>query len=81
MEGFKELVDDVLYEVREAQAAFEFDEGFMGDSLSITEEIEPVIHQMQAMPEKGDYEFNDQDLSFMPLVQNAPQYLMPCKHY
>ena len=79
MEEFKELVDEVLYEVREARAVFEFDDEFMGDILSIAEEIEPVMQQMQSTLADGNYEIKDEDLSFMPLVVNAPQYLIPYK--
>ena len=45
MEESKELVDEVLYEVREARTVFEFDDAFKGDTLSIAEEIEPVMQQ------------------------------------
>ena len=78
IEEIKELVDEVLYEVREARAAFEFDDEFMGVTLSIAEEIEPVMQQMQSALADDNYEFKDEDL---PLVVNVPQYLMPYKRY
>jgi len=37
------------------------------------------MQQMQASLADNTYAFKDENLPFMPLVLNAPQYLMPYK--
>ena len=79
LDEYKSLVKDVLYEIDEIKAAFEFDGVEMDDAQRISEQLQPGLTTLLASLEDDSYQFGTDTLGFMQNVANVPQIVIPYK--
>lgn len=75
-----ELIQQALDEVFELRASVEYDEEFMGDALSFTDDLEKQLHYALKTVQSEDYMFGGEDFPFMDLVRRVDIRLLPFKH-
>lgn len=79
-EAYIELVRQALFEVEELRYAVEFDMDSMGDALGFLDELEARVRELWNSMESGTYQFADEDLPFMKLVERQPDRVLPFKY-
>ena len=79
LDEYKMLVKDVLYEIDEIKAAFEFDGVEMDDAQRISEQLQPGLKVLLNSLEDDSYQFGSDTLGFMQNVANVPQIVIPYK--
>ena len=72
------LVDQALDEIFELRAAAEYDADSMG-SLPFLDDLEEGVRRLKRSMEQGDYQFANEDLPFMGIVEKADDRLLPFK--
>ena len=80
MEAYIELVDQAIFEASDLRAAIEFDGDYMGEASGFVTELEEQLLMLLGSLKNGSYKFSEEDLSFMPLVNNVHDILLPFKH-
>jgi len=79
LDEYKSLVEDVLYEIDEIKAAFEFDGVEMDDAQRISEQLLPGLTLLKSSLEDDSYQFGSDTMGFMQNVANVPQIVIPYK--
>ena len=77
--AYIELVNQALIDVEELRNAIEYDEEFMGGALGVAENLENNLRALYASLIGGSYQFADEDLDFMVIVNTAPEVWLPFK--
>ena len=77
-EEYVGLVDQALDELFELKAAAEYDPDSMG-TLPFMEDLEPMVQDLKRSMENGEYQFRNEDLPFMELVEGVDDRLLPFK--
>lgn len=77
--AYLELVNQALIDAEELRSSIEYDEEFMGDAMGIAERLENSLQSLYASLTGGSYQFADEDLDFMPIVNTAPDVWLPFK--
>jgi len=80
LEEYIELVDQAIFEVSDLRSAIEYDGDYMAGASDFVQELEQQLTALLNAIKDGSYEFNQQDLPFMPLVNNVNDILLPFKH-
>jgi len=78
-EAYIELVNQAMIDVEELRSSIEYDEEFMGGAIDIAEKLENNLKSLYASLIGGSYQFADQDLDFMEVVDTAPEIWLPFK--
>lgn len=76
---YVKLIDDVIVEIEEMRACIDFDVEDAGSTLTFLEPLEESLKGLRANMVAGDYQFENKDLPFMPLV-NRFRSKLPCAH-
>ena len=79
MDDYIELVKSALFDVEELRMSVEFDMEFMEPVLAFIEPLEKGLRNLLNSLEDGSYEFADEDLPFMPLVEAQQNVMLPFK--
>ncbi len=79
LEAYKDLIQQALYEVEELRASIEYDEEFMEDAAGLVQPLEDTLRKLMKSLEEGRYEFGGDDLDYMPIVNVAPNVILPFK--
>ena len=79
LDEYTDWVKQAVYEVEELRASIEFDEEFMGDALVFLDPLENEIKKLYQRIMDGNYEFSDEPLKFMPIVEQNDPTLLPFK--
>ena len=79
MEDYIELVESALFDVEELRMSVEFDMEFMEGALSFIEPLEKGLRDLLNSLKDGSYEFADEDLPFMPIVEAQQNVMLPFK--
>ena len=79
MEDYIELVESALFDVEELRMSVEFDMEFMEGALSFIEPLEKGLRDLLNSLKDGSYEFTDEDLPFMPIVEAQQNVMLPFK--
>ncbi len=77
--AYIELVSQALIDVEELRSSIEYDEEFMGGALSVAEKLENNLRALYASMIGGSYQFADEDLDFMAVVNTTPEIWLPFK--
>lgn len=77
--AYIELVNQALIDVEELRSAIEYDEEYMGEALGLAERLENNLRSLYASLIGGSYQFADEDLDFMEIVNTAPDVWVPFK--
>ncbi|HKK14832.1 MAG TPA: hypothetical protein VKA14_09245 [Gammaproteobacteria bacterium] len=78
-EEYAELVRQTLFEVEQLRYGAEDDMDSMGEALGLLDELETQVRSLWKSMEEGSYEFRDEDLPFMALVEHQSDTLLPFK--
>lgn len=79
MHEYKDLIKQALFEVEDLRASLEFDEEFMGDAVVFLDPLEASIRELHQSVTDGHYQFSEQNLPFMTIVNNTDANLLPFK--
>ena len=79
MEEYLDLIKQVLFEIQDLRASVEYDEEFMSDALVFLDPLEASVRKLHRSVSEGYYEFSDQDLPFMSIVNATDTTLLPFK--
>ena len=79
LDEYIDWVKQAVYEVEELRASIEFDEEFMGDALVFLDPLENEVKKLYRQLTEGNYEFSDEPLKFMPIVEQNNPTLLPFK--
>jgi hypothetical protein len=79
MEDYIELVESALFDVEELRMSVEFDMEFMEGALSFIEPLEKGLRDLLNSLKDGSYEFADENLPFMPIVEAQQNVMLPFK--
>lgn len=77
---YVELVRQALFELEDLRAAAEYDGESMGDALAFVDDLERGVRAVYDAMAAGRYEFADEDLPFMHIVQVADDRMLPFKN-
>ncbi len=80
MEEYRELIKQALFDVADLRASIEYDEEFMGDALTFIDQLETSLLQLDRLAHGANYQFRQQNLPFMSIVNNTDETLLPFKH-
>ena len=74
-----ELVKQAVFEVEELRLATEYDLEQMGGVMTFLDNLEEQVKGLWDSMVQGTYEFRDEDLPFMRIVNTADDRLLPFK--
>ena len=77
MQEYQDLIKQALFEVEDLRASLEFDEEFMGDAIVFLDPLEARIYELLRSVTAGDYQFSEQNLPFMEIVNSTNENLLP----
>lgn len=77
VEEYVAWVKDAVYEVEDMRASIEYDEEGMGASKPYIEEIERSLKEVLALMSAGDYCWNTGDLSYVPVIRDLDESVLP----
>jgi hypothetical protein len=77
---YVELVKQAIFEVEELRLATEYDAESMGGVLAFLDELEAQVRRIFQSMVEGTYEFADEDLPFMKLIEGQDERLLPFKY-
>lgn len=80
VEQYVGLVDEILDELYELRMAMEYDMDSMGGAMNFLEVLEGQVKDLRKSMADGTYVFGDENLTFMELVKNVDDRLLPFKH-
>ena len=78
VEAYVELVNQALFETEDLRMAMEYDAESMGN-LPYLEILEPILKDLRESMRDGSYQFENEDLSFMDIVEKESDKTMPFK--
>lgn len=78
-EAYIELVSQALIDAEELRSSIEYDEEEMGGAAGLTEKLENNLKSLYASLLGGSYQFADENLDFMEVVNKAPDVGIPFK--
>lgn len=78
-EAYIELVNQALIDAEELRSSIEYDEEYMSDAMGIAEKLENNLKALYASLIGGSYQFADEDLDFMEIINKAPDVWVPFK--
>lgn len=79
VDQYVELVKQAVFEVEELRMATEYDLEQMGGVMTFLDLLEEQVKALWDAMVRGTYEFRDEDLPFMPIVNTADDRLLPFK--
>lgn len=79
VEQYVELVKQAVFEVEELRMATEYDLEQMGGVMTFLDLLEEQVKALWNSMVQGTYEFRDEDLPFMRIVNTADERLLPFK--
>ncbi len=77
VEEYVAWLKDALYEVEDMRASIEYDEEGMGATKPYIEEIESSLKEIFKQMESGDYCWNTGDLSYIPVIRDLDENVVP----
>lgn len=78
-EEYVRLVDQAIIETEELRACYEYDMDDPGTHLRYLEPLEQMLRELRAQMAEGSYQFGDEDLPFMDIV-NKQKEKLPFSH-
>jgi len=78
-QAYIELVKQALIDTEELRSSIEYDEEFMGGAMGLAEKLENNLKSLYASLSDDSYQFADEDLDFMDVVNKAPDVWVPFK--
>ncbi|MFA7095088.1 MAG: hypothetical protein WC383_01220 [Gammaproteobacteria bacterium] len=79
VDQYVELVKQAVFEVEELRLATEYDLEQMGGVMTFLDNLEEQVKGLWDSMVQGTYEFRDEDLPFMRIVNTADDRLLPFK--
>jgi len=79
MEAYKELVKSALFDAEELRHTIEYDMEYMEDADGFIAPLESSLRSILTSLEAGDYEFSEENLPFMGIVETQNNMLLPFK--
>ncbi len=79
VEDYVNLVDQAIFELEELRLSAEYDMDSMGDALEFVGALEQQVRQLRQSMADGTYQFADEDLPFMKIVEQQGILLLPFK--
>lgn len=79
VDQYVELVKQAVFEVEELRMATEYDLEQMGGVMTFLDNLEEQVKGLWDSMVQGTYEFGDEDLPFMRIVNTADDRLLPFK--
>jgi hypothetical protein len=79
-EEYVDLVKQAIFEVEELRLATEYDMEGMTGAQSFLDELEGQVRQVYNDMAAGTYEFGNEDLPFMRVVEKCDDRLLPFKY-
>lgn len=79
VDQYVELVKQAVFEVEELRMATEYDLEQMGGVMTFLDNLEEQVKGLWGSMVQGTYEFRDEDLPFMRIVNTADDRLLPFK--
>ncbi len=80
VEQYMCLIDEALDELVDIRMSAEYDMESMGPALNFVFNLEQQVRELRQSMTDGSYMFGDEPLSFMELVKNTDDRLLPFKH-
>lgn len=77
VDEYVSLIKDALYEVEDMRAAIEYDEEGMGGGSKIINELEDILKDLYKQMQAGEYCWRTGDLSYMSLIRNLDDGVVP----
>ncbi len=77
MDQYVHLIQSTLDDVFDLAGAIEYDEEFMGDAEKIIEPLRTSLNALLKDIEVGTYEFANEDLAFMQILQGRTRMALP----
>jgi len=78
-EAYIELVNQALIDTEALRSSIEYDEEYLRNATGIAEKLENNLKSLYASLIGGSYQFADEDLDFMDIVNTAPEVGLPFK--
>lgn len=78
-EAYIELVNQALIDAEELRSSIEYDEEYMGGAMGMAETLENNLKSLYASLIGGSYQFADEDLDFIEVINTAPDAWVPFK--
>lgn len=78
VEAYVSLVDQAIDEVEELRFACEYDGESMG-TMPFLEPLEQMVKELRQSMADGSYQFENEDLNFIAVVDAAPDRQLPFK--
>jgi hypothetical protein len=79
LEAYIYLVQSALDDVIDLKMSAEYDMEDMGEVISFVGELETKVTQLLSDLKDGTYEFKDEDLSLMTIVNSQNNFMLPFK--
>lgn len=73
------MVNEALGEIQDLKDAIEFDEDEMSGALGFVDRLDAEVRKLRDRMADGNYQFGDQDLSFMPIIADESTHFLPFK--
>lgn len=80
VEAYVGLVDQALDELDELRMAAEYDMDSLGQAIPFLDTLEGMVKDLRSSMGDGSYRFENKDLPFMELVEEADDRLLPFKY-
>jgi len=77
MQEYRDLIQQALFETADLRASAEFDEEYMGDSMTFTDPLEAALRDLEREVAQDTYVFGGEDLPFMPIVVATAPSVLP----
>lgn len=74
---YTDLVDQAIFEVDELQASIEYDMEFMEGAAGFADTLGSQLKALLKSLQDNSYEFKDEDLPFMQLVNQSNELILP----
>jgi hypothetical protein len=75
-----DLVDRAITEVEDLKDVLVFDQAVMDGDESFTTQLEVALVKLQKQLQAGEHAFKNEDLPFMPIVEDTDAGLLPFRH-
>ncbi len=79
-EEYIDLVKQAVFEVEELRMAMEYDVESMQETSTFVDQLESQIKALYRSMEDGTYQFVNQDLPYMPLLNRCDDRVLPFKY-
>jgi hypothetical protein len=79
-EQFVDMVEQALFEIGDTRSSIEYDmEGIQPAFLDVIDDLEAELRRLRASMADGSYQFGNQDLPFMRMIQHRDLAALPFK--